>query len=186
MVCGTGIGGVLALAISNGMPLADCGHFLVDLPRKLKKKPLLQKVIGTRLFKFIFGGKYDAAELESGLHDFFHDSDLMTSVLKNESPKTFVVTANNDDLAQTDEMGTGPNVGMLLLSNYSMGSRTVTVQEVDCFLKLWEAARATVATPSVFQPWEGSGKNLVDGSIFGGNPSVLAADEAYNMFGYSR
>lgn len=58
------------------------------MPDKLVKKKILQKILGERLYEFIFGSKYSSEEFEMNLKTIFGaDTDFMDSVVHNSLPK---------------------------------------------------------------------------------------------------
>jgi hypothetical protein len=62
--------------------------------------------------------------------------------------------------------------------------RTYLSHEIHSDCKIWEAARATSATPTIFKRIEiGRGQPFIDGGLGHNNPSRLLLDEAKGLFG---
>ena len=62
--------------------------------------------------------------------------------------------------------------------------RTYHSREMPFDCKIWEAARATSATPTLFKPIEiGMAQPFIDGGLGHNNPSRLLLDEAKDLFG---
>eukprot|EP01117_Protostelium_nocturnum_P014739 TRINITY_DN563_c0_g5_i1.p1 TRINITY_DN563_c0_g5~~TRINITY_DN563_c0_g5_i1.p1 ORF type:complete len:1789 (+),score=742.10 TRINITY_DN563_c0_g5_i1:214-5580(+) len=171
--------GLNALAKPTPTPyfrnIEDQREVFKTLPSLLQKKPLLQKLIGSRMFNAIFGSKYNAEDYERILREnaFGESTDLMISTAQNTTPKVFIVTGNANDLHSP-----------VLLGNYPNARRTYL--RVENKYKLWEAARAASATPNVFPFFQRDEYCFVDGSIFTSSPTELSITEAFNIWGYER
>jgi len=61
--------------------------------------------------------------------------------------------------------------------------RTYQSREIHPDCKIWEAARATSATPTLFKQIEIGGQPFIDGGLGHNNPSRLLLDEAKGLFG---
>ena len=61
--------------------------------------------------------------------------------------------------------------------------RTYQSREIHPDCKIWEAARATSATPTLFKRIEIGGQPFIDGGLGHNNPSRLLLDEAKGLFG---
>ncbi|PRP84375.1 hypothetical protein PROFUN_08240 [Planoprotostelium fungivorum] len=175
---GMGGGGHLSTFGTGGpnfSSIDDHREVFRTLPSLLKKKPLLQKLIGSRIFGAIFGSKYNAEDYEKILRDnvFGDNPDLLTSAAHNTTPKVFVVAGDANSLQCP-----------VLLSNYPNARRTYL--RVENKYKLWEAARATTATPGIFPFFQRDEHCFVDGSVFTSSPTELSITEAYNIWGYER
>lgn len=173
IICGSGVSGILALCLFKCLSLDKCREIFEKIPTHLKQKPILEQVIGSRLYEMIFGSLYNSEEFEKALQEIFEDSDFLTLSLDSSLPKVFVVTGNRNSLEEP-----------LLIGNYSSGKRKGP--KVSHSFKLWEAARAASSIPSRFAPFEKDGEFFIDGSVFENNPSVLAVFEALNMYGYKK
>ena len=65
--------------------------------------------------------------------------------------------------------------------------RTYQSRETHSNCKIWEAARATSATPTFFERIEiGRKQPFIDGGLGRNNPSHVVLDEAFALFGARR
>jgi predicted acylesterase/phospholipase RssA len=173
-VIGTGVSGPLALALTDRRDLEDLNVFFSSLPSVLKRRPAVQKAIGKRLFEFIFGSTFSSAAFEREMASLLGDRShtLLQQVMRSHEPRVSIVTSDVTALVE-----------MRILGNYPPGKRNVP--KFDCDVPLCDAGRASAAIPDVFDPFVTAGdKTLVDGSLFGVNPTLIALSEAQRVWGY--
>ena len=151
LVAGTSTGGILACALARPDPRPAAE--LVDLYRT--EGP---KIFSRTHAREIFSGlglldeKYDERALEAAIRDYLDDERLGQAVVK------------------------------LLLTSYDLESRTPKFfkswRDEDGDVPMWQAARATSAAPTYFEPLKFGDMALVDGGVFANDPAMCAYAEA--------
>lgn len=130
------------MSLSKGIGLDEIQVFLNDLASRLRKKAILERLLGIKVYRFIFGSIYSVSDFESALKQKLGETaDFLPDVLGNKMPKYLVLSAET-------KTGLEP----VVIGNYPAGKRNKPI--VKPFLKLWEAARATSSTPPIFEPFE--------------------------------
>ncbi|KAJ7105341.1 FabD lysophospholipase-like protein, partial [Mycena epipterygia] len=119
--------------------------------------------------KIGFTEEFQASKFEEALRQIFKEERM-----EDVSPaacKTFVCAMNPVNM----------NAGM---PNLFRSYNTPNEPASECMI--WEAARATSATPGLFKPMEielqGHGQQYIDGSIGNNNPTSLVLEEANQMY----
>ncbi len=151
LVAGTSTGGILACALArpNPRPAADLvGLYRTEGPKIFSRTPARVVLSGLGLLD----EKYDEAPLETAIRDYLDDE-----VLGSAGPK-------------------------LLLTSYDLESRTPKFfkswRDEDKDVPMWQAARATSAAPTYFEPLRFGKMALVDGGVFANDPAMCAYAEA--------
>ncbi|KAJ7440033.1 hypothetical protein FB451DRAFT_1445171 [Mycena latifolia] len=113
--------------------------------------------------------KFKASQLEAALRQIFREEKM--GDVSPHACKTFVCAMHESNL----------NAGIpQLFRSYD----TPEEPAFDC--KIWEAARATSATPGVFKPmeigWGGVRPKYIGGGVWNNNPTSLVVAEAEKMY----
>lgn len=168
LICGTSTGGIIAIALSLGIPAGDIHRLYMENAGKIfgNKRYLGQ----------LRNASYERTELERLIREKFRMPDGTDARL--EDCKTPVC------IPIYDLMQGKPSV---LKSRYHADFVR------DYHIPAYQAALATSAAPTYFNPYcgtytGGSGKseiftNKVDGGVFANNPALLGIVEAQKAFG---
>lgn len=168
MIAGTSTGGILALGLTipdeNGNPkytAEDLSNLYLENGKTIFSRSIWQKI---RSASGIADEKYGQDGIESVLKKYFGDFNLSDTLVD------------------------------VLITSYDLEKRkplffksTKAKQDNNRNFKVWEAARATSAAPTYFEPLELFTKNrakhfgLVDGGVFANNPAMCAYAEATAM-----
>jgi patatin-like phospholipase/acyl hydrolase len=153
LIAGTSTGGILACALCAPDPMR--ADRLVGVYED-RGPDIFDPSIWQRIKSAggLLDEKYDAASLDSVLHDFLSDKRL-----KETKPDLIVPSY--------DTNGPGP---------YFFKSRNAREGEDEDF-PLSTVARATSAAPTYFEPLEAGDRALVDGGVFAVNPAMCAYAE---------
>jgi Patatin-like phospholipase len=166
MVAGTSTGGILALGVSKPGPdpakpaftAAQLLGLYVDHGHEIFPQSLWRKV---RTVGGVLDVRYPTTPLEQLLRDRFGETMLSTAL-------TEVVIPTYD----------------LSLPGPFFFKRRYTLEDPNWDVKMWDAARATSAAPTYFEPArvpslkDGVEHALVDGGVFANNPAVAAYSDA--------
>jgi hypothetical protein len=152
LIAGTSTGGIIACALAKGVDADDVVPlYVTEGPR------IFHRSLGKRITSAdgLIDEKYDDDELERGLQTYLGDTTL------GEAKVDVMVTA------------------------YDLQSRSTV------FFKSWrdewrdvrmaDAARATSAAPTYFEPELLGDRSLVDGGVFATNPAMCAYAEAARL-----
>lgn len=183
LIVGTGTGGLVALALgTQAWSVQHCINNFEDLCGQAFTK---SKGRGLPGIDFIVSAsnhcRYGSKRLESSLQAQYGDENLFGGFRK--SPDPVPDTGRSARVAVTT---TTTNGTVVLLANYSrVGTDDETAYQFyrsehpHTEIKVWEAARATLAAPRIFKPFghKTSGQILQDGSIYYNNPIELAMRE---------
>lgn len=160
LIVGTSTGGIIALGLGAGLSAREIRDFY------LERGPVIFRG-GRRLRKIrqLVMAKYEAAQLRTELDV------VLGSTLIGESRTRLVIPSM--------ELTTGK----VRLWKTAHHERFVQ----DYKLPMVEAAMATTAAPTYFQPSIATtGTSLIDGGVFANNPAALAAVEAVGVLGWPR
>lgn len=165
LVAGTSTGGIIAAAIAipgpDGRPLHSAGD-LVELYREAGPK-IFERSLGHRI-ESVWGlieEKYDSAALRAALKRYLGNTRASEALTR------------------------------VLITTYELETRTPyfvkswrAAEEPERDIELWQAAHATSAAPTYFEPalvdppGEGPPLSLIDGGVFATNPALCAFAEA--------
>lgn len=158
LICGTSIGGILALALAYGKSPSDLSDLLEKNAQKIFPK------IRCKNFWRVFGPLYSQAPLRSVLTDIFGDGkikDLKTPVL--------IPTVN-------------ASAGQPKLFKNKYHSDYTFDQDVS----LVDVALATSAAPTYFPIHSFDSKKFIDGGLVANSPALLGLHEAVNKLGIDK
>jgi len=168
MIAGTSTGGILALGLTipdaNGKPkysAEDLSNLYLENGKTIFSRSTWQKI---RSASGIADEKYRQDGIESILKDYFGENNLSDTLID------------------------------VLITSYDLETRkplffksTKAKKDNNRNFKIWEAARATSAAPTYFEPLQLFTRNrakqfgLVDGGVFANNPAMCAFAEATAM-----
>ena len=162
-VIGTSTGGILALALFHcGFTIEEC----VDLYRELGAEAFQRWKVGAGR-----AHAYDHYKLEALLRAKFGDRQLAAP-----STTHVAVVAHRWDQA--------PN-RVAIFANYDIDPSASRFERAPRSAAVWEAARATSAAPTYFEPCtihaDGAARQYVDGGLVANNPVLLAFAEASTL-----
>ncbi|KAM5380846.1 hypothetical protein ACJZ2D_003370 [Fusarium nematophilum] len=177
LVIGTSTGGIIALRVFHS------GQRLVQSLSEfqtLAREAFPPRSGLNNAFSFLYGSKYKDDGIEGALKKTFSSSTYLFGASTSnvmDRVKVGVVTSRYGNNEAT------------LLASYSRSNNN----DKDDYLfredqqhrdfKVWEAARATSAAPTYFQPFVHRGQNAyVDGALFYNNPVQLAYNEARKIW----
>ncbi|KAF5010278.1 hypothetical protein FDECE_3563 [Fusarium decemcellulare] len=192
-VIGTSTGGIIALGIFHrGWSVEQGLAIFQDLARRaFTPRRILRRSIIMNLIHGFYTFKYTDAGIKDALQECFGEDTYLfgpsiSSPSRRASPD---VGAGGLDWVKVGVVSCidGRRAEPVLIANYSRNP-TPQVGEKDYFsradeqlndFKIWEAARATAAAPTYFQPFyhRGTGKTYVDGGIVHNNPVQIASTE---------
>lgn len=159
LIGGTSTGGIIALGLAKQNPISawDLADIYIKLGDKIFERSAIKDLLS---LDGISDELYDAENLELILKEYFEDQRILDC-------KTEVLITSYDIEHREP----------YLIRSYEPGYATI-------FLK--EAARATTAAPTYFEPAVindfGETLHLIDGGVFCNNPALLAYTEASKMW----
>ncbi len=160
LLAGTSTGGIIAFGLSRGMSISE----IIDI-YNTRADDIFQPN-GTGVFGFfnrLFNETYSTRSVERTMQDV-----LGTDTRLSELTKPVIVTSY--DIQGGPSRQPAP---------FIIDSSKPEFSEV----KIWEAARATSAAPTYFEPYYGfAGRSLVDGGVFANNPSLIATTSVLSSF----
>lgn len=170
MIGGTSTGGLIALMLGRlQMPVEQCITEYQTLSRKIFS-PVHSKVnvVGRALQKFEADGKYESEPLERIIRDkcreFLLDESALLKDTSEDAIKVFVCAVQ------------GVNADAVVIRSYRSGSGEY--DELYDICKIWEAARATSAASTFFEPIRIGNQRYVDGALKYNNPIEKADVES--------
>lgn len=173
LVCGTSTGGIIALGTCVAKtPVDDMVDIYRNRAEEIWKERGMLHTLSERLIR-PSSGKYDASGLEQILKEQSKKGgrQMMLNEEINAWPKVFVTTLK---MAQEGEQTSTAGQSELLCS-YKPLSGTGNCE-------LWQAARATGAAPTYFDPIEIGGHKYIDGGLKLNNPTMKALEEAHSLW----
>lgn len=170
LICGTSIGGILALAIGLKTPMDNIVQLMEDRGEKVFPRWIMRRIfpdcMGIWLenrFRGLFSARHKNDELKSLVNEIFEDNQI-----KHSHYHLMIPTVNYS--AGTPQF---------FKTQYNTRFR----RDGDC--KMSDVAMATSAAP-VFLPMfrnEKTGARYVDGGIIGSNPGLFGVHEAMTQMG---
>lgn len=171
LICGTSTGGIIAIALALGIPADRILELYLNHAGDIfgKKRPWYQSLTHS---------KYTNSSLTAVLKETFKDTSSGTDLRLNDCKTNVCIPIY--DLFEGK-----PSV---LKNNYHSGFTR------DYHIPAYQAALATSAAPTYFDPFSGAYKkmqtessedfsNKVDGGVFANNPALLGIIEAQKAFG---
>lgn len=152
LVAGTSTGGIIACALGTGRPATDIVRLYLDEGPEIFRRSVVRRLTTA-----------------DGLLDERYDDDALEAALDAYLGATTLGASRVD----------------LLITAYDLHARATV------FFKSWreewrhvpmrDAARATAAAPTYFEPLLLDGRSLVDGGVFATNPAMCAYAEAARL-----
>ena len=168
LVAGTSTGGIIAAAVAAPGPEGGAPHSARDLVALYRDE-------GPGIFSRSLGRRITSG---LGLLEEKYDDDALVAALRRYLGEARISGA----------------LTRVLLTAYELETRAPyfvkswrTVEEPERDIRLWEAARATAAAPTYFEPalieppGGGAKLSLVDGGVFATNPAMCAYAEAARL-----
>ncbi|KAK3937037.1 kinesin [Diplogelasinospora grovesii] len=168
MICGTSTGGLIAIMLGRlGLSVSDC-----ILEYKKLSSSVFTKCRHRLNWKGKLQGRFDHEALEEGVKNMLRRLDLPEDALLKEADeklgcKVFVCSMSQ----QTSDI--------VIFSNYY--SKTSGASMLNR-VRIWEAARATSATPSFFEPVVVDKMVFEDGATGANNPIFELWAEASSLY----
>jgi predicted acylesterase/phospholipase RssA len=170
MIAGTSTGGLIAIMLGRlRMSVNDC----IEAYQRLSEKIFTpvhsnSNVAGRAVAKFKAEGKFDSEPLETTVKQMCQEhlsseSELMRDDDK-DAPKVFVCAVQ------------GSNSDSVVIRSYKNGMGEW--DELYPICKIWEAARATSAASTFFDPIKIGHQRYVDGALRHNNPIEKASEES--------
>ncbi len=156
LICGTSIGGILALGLASGINARDLFNLLDNNRKEIFHKPWFRKIPGFSFLMQSTVSLYNNKKLKYILQETFGDkkiSDLKTRV---------VIPAVN---------GTSGKPKM-----YKTAHHPKFV--IDHALSIVDVAMATSAAPTYFNPYLVDDRLMLDGGLIANSPSLIAYHES--------
>jgi predicted acylesterase/phospholipase RssA len=176
MIAGTSTGGLIAIMLGRlRMSVEECIETYKTLSQRIFT-PVHSKanIAGRAITKLKAEGKFESEPLEKVVKEICRSRDLPeTELLKDESadaPKVFVCAAQ------------GTNSDAVVIRSYASGSDEW--DDLYDICKIWEAARATSAASTFFDPIQIGDQKYVDGALRYNNPIEKADQESRGMWAY--
>jgi hypothetical protein len=170
LIGGTSTGGLIALMLGRlRMPVEKCIEAYQKLSRKIFSPVHSEvNVVGRAVQKFKADGKYESEPLERIVRDMCRESGIdELALLKDTSEnatKVFVCAVQ------------AVNADAVVIRSYRSGSEEY--DELYDIAKIWEAARATSAASTFFDPIRIGNQRYVDGALRYNNPIQKADIES--------
>lgn len=170
MIAGTSTGGLIAIMLGClEMTVDECIEAYIRLMGTIFNR---QHLLPFSLLNGKIQARYSTGELEDAIKDIIRSKNLNEDVLMRSSPsprcKTFVVAISGGSRELTH------------FTNYPKSGESSTFYDK---VKLWEAARATSAATSFFEPMFIDGSKYWDGGVGANNPVDRLWREAKEAFG---
>ncbi|EUC54946.1 patatin-like phospholipase [Rhizoctonia solani AG-3 Rhs1AP] len=180
LIIGTGAGGIIALMLGRlRMSVPEClTHFqeiMLDLLGRSMAVGLLSTV--ARALKGRDLSWLSSSKLQA------HSKRIIS--LSLGSPDTLMYEGGwEDNICRTAVVASKVNAGPIILRSYKLESDDSDEELKMDQVQIWEAARATSATPMIFEPiFIGGRDSYVDGAVAGhSNPAQLALDEVEKIW----
>lgn len=154
LLAGTSTGGIIALALANGMRPKDIVKFYMDYGKTIFK--------GGHILKQFYQPKYSNKGLELALKTEFGDK-CIADCQKRVLIPTYDIEQNHVIVRKTRHH-----------ENFNRDHR----------VKLWQVAMETTAAPTYFPVFiDEHGCKYIDGALAANNPSLLGIIEAYKFLG---
>ncbi|KAI1659634.1 FabD/lysophospholipase-like protein [Daldinia decipiens] len=168
MIVGTSTGGLIAIMLGRlRMDVSSCIEAYTDMSKDVFKISLWTKILGRTFFNIIGRATFDYKVLEDKIRGLVQDRLRDTdAALLEEDPecKMFVCASMS-------------NADTRRLRNYHSSIEEAS----NC--RIWEAARATSAAPTFFDPITfSSGCTFRDGALRSNNPIFELVDEVQTAF----
>lgn len=169
MICGTSTGGLIAIMLGRlQMSVSEC---IVEY-QKLSTSVFTKCQHRVNIWKRELQGRFDHKALEAGDKDLLRrrgldENELLREPGGNPRCKTFICTMRQE----TSDI-------MIFPSYYSPTWGKPPLDSV----RIWEAARATSAATSFFDPLEINGRFYVDGATGANNPIYELWAEASSVY----
>ncbi|KAF4461421.1 kinesin [Fusarium albosuccineum] len=167
MICGTSTGGLIAIMLGSlKMSVAEC----IEEYQQLSPQ-VFTKTRSPVSWKAKVQGRYDHVALEKGIKDLLRHRGLEEDELMKEGDgdprcKTFVCAMSQ----QTSKV--------ILFPSYNTKTWDTTMLNR---VRIWEAARATSAASSFFEPLDIDGRVFADGATGANNPVYELWSEALEV-----
>ena len=130
-------------------------------------------MLGKRLYKLIFGAPYSGKDLEALLAiGLGQQPNLFQSTIQRSFPKVAALCVDANQ-------GLEP----YFFANYPPA---LQIHPVNCFWKVWQAGRASLSTPRLFDPFDKGAHSLMDGCLVAPNPALHALEQAQDLWHYDR
>lgn len=160
MICGTSTGGLIALAITNGIPCRELERFYVENGPVIFPREGWVKRKRRQVSQFVTGTKYNNTGLREALVQILSDSKTMADADHLICIPAFNVTKGR------------PTVFKKPFGPYHRDGR----------FTMLEVAMATSAAPTYFPAVQIENDQYVDGGIIANNPSLIGFTEAVDHF----
>lgn len=174
MIGGTSTGGLIAIMLGRmRMSVDECIENYKILSRRIFT-PVHSKsnIAGRAITKLKAEGKFESEPLEQVVKEICRKKGLDESELLKESsddaPKVFVCAAQ------------GINSDSVVIRSYESGSGEY--DDLYDICRIWEAARATSAASTFFDPIQIGYQKYVDGALRYNNPIEKADEESRGMY----
>ncbi|KAJ8113331.1 hypothetical protein OPT61_g4511 [Boeremia exigua] len=184
LIMGTSTGGIIALGFGvKGWSISYCTETFLNMCNQAFSKRKLQGISFLKHFVTLrHASKYETTPLREVLRDSFGDQLLFGSSGKaSHAPVPKVAVTATD--------GSGKRA--IVIANYNRRDDARKQQrklhydfprpnDPDLELKIWEAAAATSAAPSIFKPFihKPTERTYLDGALYHNNPVRLVRSEA--------
>ncbi|KAK6495233.1 hypothetical protein TWF481_003259 [Arthrobotrys musiformis] len=177
MIGGTSTGGLIAIMLGRlKMSLEECIQAYQVVMKKVFPEGFF-KMFSSALSS---GTRYSAKPLEDAIKDFVRqklgdpDAKLLDPNPKNKC-KIFVIAVRSDGLN---------NRAPVFLRSYQLKNPEEQLEFPD--IKIWEAARATSAAPTYFEPLVLGNYQFLDGGLGANNPLGWLWTELLTVYGATR
>jgi patatin-like phospholipase/acyl hydrolase len=161
MICGTSTGGLIALALSKGVPAVDIVKFYKEKgPLIFPAKKLWSESRG-KIRQLLTSGKYDNGPLEKALQDILGDTQM------SEAKNLLCIPAYNLTSGRPRVFKYPHPEGYMYASKYG---------------SMLEAALATSAAPTYFPVKFINNCYYTDGGVWANNPVLCGIQEALEYF----
>ncbi|KAF5001971.1 hypothetical protein FDECE_10773 [Fusarium decemcellulare] len=173
MICGTSTGGLIAIMLGRlKMRVADC----IEEYEKLSCS-VFTKTRHRVNWSGKVQGRYDHVALEEGIKDLLRRRGLQEDELMKEGdgdPRCKTLTLGRFVCAMSQQTSK-----IVLFPSYNTKTWDTTMLNR---IRIWEAARATSAATSFFEPLDIDGRVFADGATGANNPIYELWSEALEVF----
>lgn len=198
MMCGTSTGGLIAIMLGRlGLTLGQCRDEYKNLSRKLFEKGWIAKQV-SKAGLVVGKAQYDHKVFEEEIKNIVkkysgsRDTAMLDPALKDPKKanehqcRVFVMATRQDNVNNNSAVHIRTYVNNNAPADPLGPEVNVKNAPPQQEWKIWQAARATSAAPSYFQPLQHGHYSFVDGGLGFNNPSLELVSEVALEFGWLR
>ncbi len=174
LLAGTSTGGLIALGLARGLPLARLRELYERRGRRIFDDSVLDDVLD---FGRLIGADYDGGKLARELKAVFGESTKLGDLARRVVVPAFDLD-NIEELEREVEQGRlAPEQVERLRTWKPKVFHNFPGGDVDASALVWRVGMATSAAPAYFPSFDG----YVDGGVYANNPSLVALAQTQDL-----